>query len=159
MNCQLRIRRTTMPDRRSVIVYERVSTDAQDITRQAVQRDRAEVDYPGVEPLVVQDDGVSAYKVSIFDRPGGGRLCDYISSGAVEAVYVDAQDRLSRGADDEWVAFRALCDVNDTWIVVDGQRITRDLGGKAMSYLRALLARQESEEKSHRVRSGMARAA
>lgn len=145
--------------RRTVIVYERVSTDAQDISRQAVQRERAEADYPGVEPLVIQDDGVSAYKVSIFDRPGGRRLCDLISSGTVEAVYVDAQDRLSRGADDEWVAFRALADANDTWIVVDGQRITRDLGGKALSYLRALLARQESDEKSHRVRSGMAAAA
>ena len=86
-------------------------------------------------------------------------LCDLVATGSVEAVYVDAQDRLSRGEDDEWVAFRALCDANDTWIVVDGQRITRDLGGKAMSYLRALLARQESDEKSHRTRSGLREAA
>lgn len=144
---------------RIVIVYERVSTDQQDITRQAVQRERASGDYPSAELRVLQDDGVSAYKVPIFERPGGRALCDLIATGNVEAVYVDAQDRLSRGADDEWVTFRALCDSNDTWIVVDGQRITRDMGGKAISYLRALWARQESDEKSHRVKSGKARAA
>ena len=144
---------------RTVVVYERVSTDQQDISRQAVQRARARAEHPEADLIVLQDDGVSAYKVPIFERPGGRRLCDLIIAGTVEAIYVDAQDRLSRGADDEWVAFRALCDTNDTWIVVDGQRITRDMGGRVFSYLRAELARQESEEKSHRVRSGKARAA
>jgi site-specific DNA recombinase len=144
---------------RIVVIYERVSTDRQDLSRQAVQRDRARADHPEAELVVLQDDGVSAYKVPIFERPGGRELCDLIATGTVEAVYVDAQDRLSRGEDDEWVAFRALCDANDTWIVVDGQRITRDLGGKAMSYLRALLARQESDEKAHRTRSGLREAA
>jgi DNA invertase Pin-like site-specific DNA recombinase len=150
---------TADPREPIVVVYERVSTDKQDLSRQAVQRERAHADYPDAELRVVQDDGVSAYKVSIFERPGGAELCDLIATGKVEAVYVDAQDRLSRGEDDEWVAFRALCDANDCWIVVDGQRITRDLGGKAMSYLRALLARQESEEKAHRTRSGLREAA
>jgi DNA invertase Pin-like site-specific DNA recombinase len=144
---------------RIIVVYERVSTDGQDLSRQAVQRKRATADHPDAEPRVIQDDGVSAYKVPIFERPGGAELCELIATGTVEAVYVDAQDRLSRGDDAEWVAFRALCDVNDTWIVVDGQRITRDLGGKAMSYLRALLARQESDEKAHRTRSGLREAA
>jgi DNA invertase Pin-like site-specific DNA recombinase len=144
---------------RIVVVYERVSTDRQDLSRQAVQRERARADHPESELVVIQDDGVSAYRVPIFERPGGRELCDLIATGTVEAIYVDAQDRLSRGEDDEWVAFRALCDANDTWIVVDGQRITRDLGGKAMSYLRALLARQESDEKSHRTRSGLREAA
>jgi DNA invertase Pin-like site-specific DNA recombinase len=144
---------------RTIVVYERVSTDGQDLGRQAVQRDRARADHPDAELVVLQDDGVSAYKVPIFERPAGRELCDLIATGAVEAVYVDAQDRLSRGDDAEWVAFRALCDTNDTWIVVDGARITRDLGGKAMSYLRALLARQESDEKAHRTRSGLREAA
>jgi site-specific DNA recombinase len=147
------------PNERIVVVYERVSTDGQDLTRQGVQRERAEAEHPSREIIVVQDDGVSAYKVPIFERPGGAELCDLIATGTVEAVYVDAQDRLSRGEDDEWVAFRALCDAKDCWIVVDGQRITRDLGGKAISYLRALLARQESDEKSHRTRSGLREAA
>lgn len=142
-----------------IICYERVSSERQDMARQAVQRERAAADYPEAELRVVQDDGVSAYKIPIFDRPGGRELCDLIAAGNVEAVYCDAQDRLSRGEDAEWVAFRTICDANDTWIVVDGQRITRDLGGKAISYLRALLARQESDEKSHRVRSGLREAA
>lgn len=141
---------------RLVVVYERVSTDKQDIARQAVQRNRARKGYPDAEVRVIQDDGVSAFKVPIFDRPGGAELCALVEAGRVAAIYTDAQDRLSRGEDDEWVLFRALCDANDAWIVVDGERITRDLGGRAMSYLRALLARQESEEKSRRIRGGKA---
>jgi DNA invertase Pin-like site-specific DNA recombinase len=144
---------------RIVIVYERVSTDAQDISRQAAQCERAAADYPGVELRVIPDDGISAFKVSIFDRPGGRQLCDLIASGQVEAVYADAQDRLHRGDDDEWVTFRALCDANDTWIVVNGERYSRDMSGKVLSYLRAIVARAESEEKSHRVKTGMAHAA
>jgi site-specific DNA recombinase len=142
-----------------VVVYERVSTEKQDIARQAVQRDRARSDYSDAEIRVIQDDGLSAFKIPIFDRPGGAELCRLIESGSVAAIYTDAQDRLHRGEDDEWVVFRGLCDANDTWIVVDGQQITRDLGGKAISYLRALLARQESVEKSHRVQGGKRRAA
>ena len=144
---------------RIIVAYRRVSTDAQDMKRQEVQEQLARTEHPEAEVVVIEDDGVSAYKVPIFDRPGGAELCRLIATGTVEALYVDAQDRLSRGEDDEWVAFRALCDANDTWIVVDGQRITRDLGGKAISYLRALLARQESDEKAHRTRSGLREAA
>ena len=36
-------------------------------------------------------------KRSIFVRPGGTRLCNMIESGLVDAVFVDAQDRLTRG--------------------------------------------------------------
>jgi DNA invertase Pin-like site-specific DNA recombinase len=142
-----------------VIVYERVSTDAQDITRQAVQRERAAAAYPDAELVVIQDDGVSAFKVPVFDRLGGAHMCDLVRTGDVVAIWTDAQDRLSRGDDVEWVTFRAMADSNDTNIVVDGQPITRDMGGRLLSYMKAELARQESVEKSHRVKSGMAVAA
>jgi hypothetical protein len=66
-----------------------VATKEQDLTRQAVQRDRARADHPGVEPVVIQDDGVSAYKVSVFDRPGGRDLVARIEREEVEAVYTD----------------------------------------------------------------------
>ena len=56
---------------RIVVVYERVSTDRQDLGRQAVQRERASTDHPEAKLVVIQDDGVSAYKVPIFERPGG----------------------------------------------------------------------------------------
>jgi site-specific DNA recombinase len=140
---------------RAVVVYERVSTDKQDLSRQAVQRERAQADYPDRDPLVLQDDGVSAFKVSIFDRPAGQRLCELIEAGRVEAVYADAQDRLSRGDDLEWISFRALAEAHGTRIVLDGRELRTDLGGRLEGYLRALLARQESEEKSHRVSGGM----
>jgi DNA invertase Pin-like site-specific DNA recombinase len=139
-----------------VVVYERVSSEKQDIARQARQRERAAADYPDAELRVIQDDGVSAFKVSIFDRPGGAELCDLITTAQVEAIYVDAQDRLSRGGDLEWVTFRTLCEERGTRIVVDGQALTDDLGGNVMGYLRNILARQESAEKSHRVTTGKA---
>jgi len=145
-------------DGRLVVVYERVSSDKQDISRQTRQRERARSDLPEREVEVIQDDGVSAYKISIFDRPGGARLVQLIEAGRVEAIYVDAQDRLSRGDDLEWVTFRTLCETNGARIIVDGNELRADLGGRMEGYLKALLARQESVEKSHRVRGGKRRA-
>jgi DNA invertase Pin-like site-specific DNA recombinase len=143
---------------RIIVVYERVSTDRQDLSRQAVQRERARADYPGAELVVIQDDGVSAYKVPIFERPGGRR--DLIITGSVGAVYSDAQDRLSRGRLAEWVNFRALCDDNGTRIVINGRELRADdEADEMLAAFEAMRARRESAEKSHRVRSGKARAA
>src|SRR5687767_5561335 len=108
---------------RVVVVYERVSTKKQDLTRQARPRDLARRDYPDREIVVIPDDGVSAFKVSIIDRPGGRKLCDLIEAERVEAVYADAQDRLSRGDELEWVSFRALCESKGTRIVIDGREL------------------------------------
>jgi len=141
---------------RIVVVYERVSTDKQDIARQAIQRERASQAHPELEVVVLQDDGVSAFKVSIFDRPDGRRLCDLVEAGRVEAIFTDAQDRLSRGEDVEWVTFRTLCDTAGTRIVIDGQELRTDIGGKLQGYLKALVAHDESEEKSHRIKSAKA---
>lgn len=141
-------------DRRRIVVYERVSTERQDIARQEAQRERARADHPDRDIDVLQDDGVSAFKVSIFDRPGGTRLCSMVEADEVAAIYVDAQDRLSRGDDVEWVTFRALCDSHGTQLIIDGHELRNDLGGRLEGYLKAWLARQESVEKSHRVRSG-----
>ena len=105
-------------------------------------------DRPGCELRVIQEPGgVSASKLAIFDRPGGKELCDLITAGRVEAIYVDAQDRLCRD-EAEWPVFRALCDASDTWIVVNMRPIPRDLGGKALSYFTALVAQQESKRRS-----------
>lgn len=43
----------TDPSVRTIVVYERVSTDRQDISRQAVQRERAAGDHPGRELVVI----------------------------------------------------------------------------------------------------------
>jgi DNA invertase Pin-like site-specific DNA recombinase len=141
---------------RVVVVYERVSTDRQDIARQAVQRERAQADNPKREIVVLQDDGVSAFKVPIFDRPGGRALCARIEAGAVEAVYADAQDRLSRGKLAEWVNFKALCDDAGTRIVLDGRELRADdEADELLGVIGAITARRESREKAHRVRGGM----
>jgi site-specific DNA recombinase len=138
---------------RLVVVYLRVSTDAQDITRQTVQHERAQSDYPSREITEIRDPGVSAYKTPIFDRPGGRRLCDLIQAGRVEAIYADAQDRLSRGEDLEWVTFKAMCSAVGTRIVIDGREQGNDIAGSRLEgFLKAIIARQESEEKAHRAR-------
>jgi site-specific DNA recombinase len=143
-----------MESGRRIVVYERVSSDDQDLARQAVQRRRAEDDYPDEEIVVLVEKG-SASKTSIFDRPVGGQLCDLITAGNIEAVYADEQTRLSRGKDVEWVTFQALCESAGTKIVIDGREIRYDLGGRVTSYLRAVLAREEIEHLSHRVKGGM----
>src|SRR5205814_6387630 len=138
-----------------VVVYERVSTAAQDVTRQSVQRDRAAEENPRREIRVIQEPGgVSAFKVPIFERPAGRILCDLVESRHVHAIYVDAQDRLSRGDDVEWVSFRALCASTGTRIVIDGTELRDDLAGKLLSYIGALNAHEESREKGRRVRGG-----
>ncbi len=145
---------------RLIVVYERVSTDRQDLGRQAVQRERARIDHPARDLRIIQDDGVSAFKVSIFDRPGGRELCQLIEAGSVEALYTDAQDRLSRGRQSEWWNFADLCEQAVTRIVIDGRELR--LGEEAdeiRSAIDAIVARRESREKSHRVKGGLRRRA
>jgi DNA invertase Pin-like site-specific DNA recombinase len=150
----------TLESDRIVVVYERVSTDAQEIGRQESERERASADYPGAELVVVQDDGESAYKVSVFDQTGGRQMCDLIATGTVEALYVDAQDRLSRGRLAEWVNFKALCDDNGTRIMIRGRELRADdEADEMLAAFEAMRARRESAEKSHRVKPGKAHAA
>jgi site-specific DNA recombinase len=145
---------------RIVVVYERVSSDKQDIGRQAVQRERAMAEYPDRERRVIPDDGVSAYKIPIFDRPGGKELCELIHAGKVEAIFADAQDRLSRGKQSEWWNFADLCEQNGTRIFIDGRELRLgDDGDEIRSAIDAIIARRESTEKSHRVAGGMRRMA
>jgi site-specific DNA recombinase len=146
---------------RIVVAYERVSTDAQDLTRQAVQRDRAAGEHPDCELRVIQDDGISAYRVSIFDRPGGRELVRLIETGDVEAVWADAQDRLSRGKQSEWWQFIDLCEQTGTRIFIDGREIKpwEDEGDEIKSALDALMARRESRNTSHRTLGGKAKSA
>jgi DNA invertase Pin-like site-specific DNA recombinase len=156
----MRTEHSSGDEQRIIVVYERVSTEKQDISRQAVQRERASADYPGREIIVIQDDGISAFKRTIFERPGGRQLCSLIEAGRVDALYADAQDRLSRGRQSEWWNFADLCEQTGTRIVIDGRelRIGED-GDEIRSAIDAILARRESREKSHRVKGGKRRAA
>src|SRR5437868_219317 len=134
-----------MPDEHNparVVVYERVSTSKQDISRQAVQRDRATAAFPDAEVVVIDDDGVSAFKTSIFDRPGGKRLCSLIESGSVVAVFADAQDRLSRGRQSEWWNFADLLDQTETRLFIDGRELNlSEEGDEIRSALDQMIAR------------------
>jgi site-specific DNA recombinase len=141
---------------RLVIVYQRVSTDRQDIARQAVQEERARRENPGHRIEVIPDEGVSAFKVPIDRREGGRRLLSLIEARKIEALYVDAQDRVSRGKPAEWIAFAGLCEEAGTRIIIDGREVDPDdMGDGLRGYLEAWLARRESEEKSHRVKGGL----
>jgi DNA invertase Pin-like site-specific DNA recombinase len=152
---------------RIVVVYERVSSKKQDIARQAKQREYALRDYPDYEVvvwdggavptgkvvLVVADDGVPASKVPIFERPKSGPMCEWIEQDEVAAIYTDAQDRLSRGEDVEWVTFRALCEKNDTRIVIDGTEQPHDFAGRVTGYIQNLQSQAEIVEKKKRAHS------
>lgn len=141
---------------RLVVVYLRVSSDKQDLDRQRAQIERAKSDNHDAEILVLEDDGVSAFKNSIFDRPESGKLCRLIEEGKVAKVYTDAQDRLSRGDELEWVTFRALAASHNTALIIDGRELRSDLGGRLEGFLNALRAHGESEDKSHRVSTAKA---
>jgi DNA invertase Pin-like site-specific DNA recombinase len=141
---------------RLIGVYQRVSTDAQDLSRQASQVELAQSENPGREIHVFREDGVSAFHNSVFERPVSAEICRLIEAGEMEKVYTDAQDRLSRGDDLEWITFRTLCQTHGTRLIIDGRELRDDLGGRLEGYLKALVARQESEEKSHRTASGIA---
>jgi DNA invertase Pin-like site-specific DNA recombinase len=143
---------------RLIAVYQRVSTERQDVSRQHTQVERAVADYPDREVRVIVDDGVSAFRWTIFERPGGRELCDLIEAGRVEAVYADAQDRLSRGRQSEWWNFVDLCEQAGTRIVIDGRELRLgEEGDEIRSAIDAILARRESKERSHRLRGGMRR--
>jgi DNA invertase Pin-like site-specific DNA recombinase len=141
---------------RLIAIYSRVSTDRQDLARQAVQVERARADHAGSKLVSIEDDGVSAFKVPIDRRDGGRELLRLIEAGKVEALYLDAQDRISRGKPAEWIAFAGLCEEAGTRIIIDGREVDPDdMGDGLRGYLEAWLARRESEEKSHRVKGGL----
>jgi site-specific DNA recombinase len=149
----------TESNERVVVVYARVSTEKQDIERQRVQHDRAVHDNPGREIVKIDDDGVSAFKIPIFDRPGGRQLCEMIASGRVEAIYTDAQDRLSRGKQFEWWQFVELVLDAGTRLFIDGRELRLgEEGDEIKSAIDAIIARRESSTRSHRVSTGRRKA-
>jgi site-specific DNA recombinase len=144
---------TTDPDTRRPAVYLRVSSDRQELDRQERQSALARQDFPGVEPLRFEDEGISAFKTSIFERPGGKALVSAIQSGDVSAVYADAQDRLSRGEPMEWLEFAGTCAASGVRIVLNGQEQATDDGGQLLGFIFAQQARRESSDKQHRSKS------
>lgn len=141
-------------DTRKVAVYLRVSSEDQDLERQRQHvPDFAARTFPGVEQIIVTDDGKSAYKTSIFERQGGSQLVALIENGEIRAIAADAQDRLSRSGLLEWAAFAALCKKRDVAIfTADGGEIRTDVGGQMMGALKAIWGEDESTVKSHRAR-------
>jgi len=109
---------STNPPRRSAALVARVSTDAQNTVRQVeAVREAAARFAPDLPTIEVFESG-SAYKTSIFDRQPD--LIAAIERGEVEIVFADAQDRLGRHGEEEWIAFRALCEANGTRLFIDG---------------------------------------
>jgi DNA invertase Pin-like site-specific DNA recombinase len=144
---------TTHPDTRRPAVYLRVSTDRQELDRQERQLDLARRDFPRVEPITFEDEGVSAFKIPLRERPEGRKLVEAIERGEVAAVYADAQDRLSRSEAVEWLTFQALCYAQETRILLDGRELSYDDAGQLMGVFAALQARRESSDKQHRSKS------
>ena len=145
-------------EHRVVVVYERVSSQKQDLERQKVQRERAAKAHPDAPQHVIQEKG-TAWKRTIFDRPGGAELCALIESGQVEAVHADEQNRLSRGKQLEWWTFADLCERNGTRIFIDGRELELEGTGEdeIKSGIDQYMARRYSAELSRRVKGGKKR--
>ena len=147
------------PDEKQVAaLVVRVSSDAQDTRRQItnVRQLHAQhyADLPTEE--FFEEDGVSATKHTIFERPQGKRLCDTIAEGRVAVVIADEQTRLVRGETSaEWAMFYDLCLSNATLIHTTLEGVLRDDEGSAiLGSFRAVMARNEIKKLRHRTRSG-----
>jgi DNA invertase Pin-like site-specific DNA recombinase len=140
------------PDGRPII-YIRVSSDQQDTARQEHGVPELAIrDFPGVEPIVIRDDGVSAYRNSIAERRGGAELLRLIEHHDIPVVYADSQDRISRGGPAEWLTFTALCNTRRTRIhtLAGGELDTTSPESELVGSVLSWLSKRESAEKEHR---------
>lgn len=145
-----------MTSQRVAALCVRVSTNEQDTQRQitAVRRIH-ETCYPELRAVeFFEEDGVSATKIPIFERPQGKALCDLIEGGGVEVVIADEQSRLVRGPSSaEWAVFYDLCCSHATTChtELDGV-IGDDESSELLAMLRAWDARREIKKLNHRLR-------
>ncbi|MDP9729676.1 recombinase family protein [Alicyclobacillus tolerans] len=79
-----------------VVVYIRVSTDGQNIAMQLAAAQDFLKDVPEDQRLILIDDGVSALKVKMRDRPKLKELLELIRAGKVGTLVVYDRDRLAR---------------------------------------------------------------
>ena len=77
-----------------VIVYIRVSTDGQNIAMQLAAAKEFVKDIPEDQRLILIDDGVSALKVKMRDRPKLRELLELTRAGKVGTLVVYDRDRL-----------------------------------------------------------------
>jgi site-specific DNA recombinase len=148
-------------DERVVVIYLRVSTDAQDIDSQ--RRDTysiAAAMFPGWTTEEIADEGESAYHVPMMNRTGAKHLAALVAAGKVEAVIAQAQDRFSRQEPDEALVFMWLCAKHGTRVVtkVEGERSLDTPQDRFLSGLMTLVsgfrAFEESDNKADRSRRG-----
>lgn len=140
-----------------VAIYLRVSTDQQDLARQVEAcRRLAEQHFPALPIVEYREEGVSAFKHSIFDRAKSGRMIEEILAGRISGVVTDTQDRLSRGRQSELWAFIDICNDNDVTLVsveTNGPVDTDSEIGEVMLAFRGAMARSEGVKRRHRIRS------
>lgn len=79
-----------------VVVYIRVSTLGQDITMQKNAARNLIEEYGEDNVRVIVDEGVSALKLRMNDRPGLQQILNMIRSGEVQTLIVYSRDRLAR---------------------------------------------------------------
>lgn len=98
------------------------------------------------------DDGVSAYRTSVDERPGMVELKNEILQGRVQNLLVNKRDRLARNAV-EYLEFLRLCKTNNVNILLTAPQevqISFQSVGEYIEVLMAGLIQQESETMSSR---------
>jgi site-specific DNA recombinase len=142
---------------KAAIVYARVSTEGQadngtsldtqvDGTLSAAQRDG----YTVLEPITDTASGAT------LDRPGLNKVRDMVRSGAIQAVFVHALDRLSREIDGTFVLFREFNEHGVKLISVTDP-IENSTLGKLMLAVYSYKAEDERTKIAERTRRGKMR--
>lgn len=103
------------------------------------------------------DDGISAWKDDV-ERPGFEALCRLIASGLIDVVVSDAPDRLSRQGGYEYLTLRRLCVEHGVKIHTGSHGLDScEDGWESVSpFLSGILAREESQTKSRRLKGFIA---
>jgi len=106
------------------------------------------------EACIYVDDGVSG---SSFERPGFERMMGDAKVSRFDALVIFDQDRFSRADEvDTMLAFRELADHKvTTYDYSTGQAVAIDSWGGAMTYLKALVSRQNVEQASKHTSAGL----
>jgi DNA invertase Pin-like site-specific DNA recombinase len=148
---------STSDAERLVIEYARASTDAQDLTWQLDLLPRLADRLPdGLSELPrwpIKDEGSSAFKNKIEERAKGRELLELIRTGRVEALVTDSQDRICRGDQEEWWTFFGECRRAGVRLFTSDGEITLESMSQMMASFRAIIAHEESQNKSHRIRT------
>jgi DNA invertase Pin-like site-specific DNA recombinase len=138
---------------KSAVAYSRVSTAQQDMTMQIelAWRKAKELGLVEDQVIVLEDDGVSARKISIHSRRGLNQLIRLISAGDVKILIVYDRDRLARNVMEHMEIFDLLVK-HDVKVEFTARNVIPFSHNKGLEAQLALQAQLEGERIAQRTK-------